>query len=197
MGESLPQISQGLVLCSVKPREGLRRTGWNLKEEVKLRVLNAKCPTPTHKSLMNIIIWNCRDALKPSFKKRVNELVQNHNPAILVVMETRVGGDKAKEITDLLLFDGAIHTNIIGYAGGLWVLWNADRVDIALLSSTEQEIHAEVKVHYTNDSWLFFAMYASPKYVERKVLWKKLISVAELYNMSWVIARDFNEPLLS
>ena len=25
--------------------------------------------------LMNVIIWNCRGALKPSFKKRVRELV--------------------------------------------------------------------------------------------------------------------------
>ncbi|KAL0003964.1 hypothetical protein SO802_011525 [Lithocarpus litseifolius] len=61
-------------------------------------------------------------------------------------METCVRGDRAREITDLLSFDGAIHTDTIGYAGGLWVLWNADRVDIALLSSTEQEIHVEVKV---------------------------------------------------
>ena len=45
------------------------------------------------KIMMNIIIWNCKGALKPSFKKRVGDLVQNHNPAILVVMETHVGGD--------------------------------------------------------------------------------------------------------
>ena len=101
---------------------------------------------------MNVIIWNCRGALKPSFKIRVGELVRSHNPAILVVMETRVRGDRAREITDSLPFDGAFHTETIGYAGGLWVLWNADMVDMALLSSTEQEIHAEVKVHFTNDS---------------------------------------------
>ena len=52
-------------------------------------------------------------------------------------METRVGGDRAREITDLLPFDGAFHTETVGYAGGLWVLWNADKVDVALLSSTE------------------------------------------------------------
>ena len=63
--------------------------------------------------------------------------MQNYNPTILVVMETRVGGDRAREITNLLLFDGAFHTDSIGYAGGLWVLWNAKRVDLALLSSTE------------------------------------------------------------
>ena len=69
--------------------------------------------------LMNVIIWNCRGALKPSFKIRVGELVQSHNPAILVVMETRVGGDRAREITDSLPFDGAFHTETIGYAGDL------------------------------------------------------------------------------
>ena len=104
--------------------------------------------------MMNVIIWNCKGASKPSFKKRVTELVQNHDPAILVVMETRVGGDRAREITDLLPFDRAIHTNTIGYVGGLWVLWNTDMVDISVLSSTEQEIHTEVKVRFTNNSWL-------------------------------------------
>lgn len=132
--------------------------------------------------MMNIIIWNCKGALKPSFKKRVSELVQNHNPAILVVMETRVRGDRAKEITSLLPFDEAIHTNTIGYARSLWVLWNADRVDITLLSKTEQEIHAEVKVRFTNVSWLLSSVYASPRNAERQILWRNLMSVAELHN---------------
>uniref|UniRef100_A0A7N2LFW7 DUF4283 domain-containing protein n=1 Tax=Quercus lobata TaxID=97700 RepID=A0A7N2LFW7_QUELO len=136
-------------------------------------------------------------ALKPSFKKRVGDLVQNHNPDILVVMETCVEGDKTREITNLLPFDGAIHTDTIGYAGGLWVLWNVDRVEIALLSRTEQEIHAEVKVRFTNVSWLLSAVYASPRNAERQVLWINLMSVANLHNMPWVIAGDFNEPLLS
>ena len=57
-----------------------------------------------------------------------------------------LGGDRAREITDSLPFDGAFHTETIGYAGGLWVLWNVDRVELAMLLSTEQEIHVEVKV---------------------------------------------------
>lgn len=111
-----------------------------------------ECPTFLISFLMNIIIWNCRGALKPSFKKHVRELVQFHDPSILVVMETRVGGDRAREITCFLPFDRAIHINTIGYARGLWVLWKADKVDISLLSSTKQEIHTEVKVRFTNNS---------------------------------------------
>ena len=68
---------------------------------------------------MNVIVWNYRGALKPNFQRHVNELVRIHNPVILVVMETRVRGDKAKEIIDRLPFDGAILAKTIGYAGGI------------------------------------------------------------------------------
>ena len=101
---------------------------------------------------MNVIIWNCKGVMKPSFKKCVSKLVQSHSPAILVVMETRVERARAREITDSLPFDEAFYTETIGYAGGLWILWNANRVELVVLSSTEQEIHAEVNVRFTNDS---------------------------------------------
>ena len=51
-------------------------------------------------------------------------------------METRVGGKRAKEITDKLPFDGAIHMDPIGYASGLWVLWKLDKVEVSSLAST-------------------------------------------------------------
>ena len=57
--------------------------------------------------------------MKPSFQSDVRELITNYDPTILVIMETRIGSDKAKEITDRLPFQGAIHTDTIGYAGGL------------------------------------------------------------------------------
>ena len=64
---------------------------------------------------MNIILWNCRGASKPSFQKPVDELVRYHNPAMLVVMETCVGADKAKGIIDRFPIDGSIHTDTLGF----------------------------------------------------------------------------------
>ena len=52
-------------------------------------------------------------------------LFNNVGPAILVVMETHIGGVRAREITDRLPFENAIHTDTIGLAGGLWMLWNS------------------------------------------------------------------------
>ena len=112
------------------------------------------------------------------------------------MMETKVGGECTREITVKLPFDGAIHTDTIRYAGGLWVLRNADKVEISSLANTEQEIHIVVKVRSLNSSWLFTAVYASLKSAERQILWNNLMRIAELQNMSWVIAGDFNEPLV-
>ncbi|XP_075633671.1 uncharacterized protein LOC142606161 [Castanea sativa] len=111
-------------------------------------------------------------------------------------METRLGGDRTKEITDRLPFDGAIHTDTIGYAGGLWLLWNSDKVEVEWLAKTEQEIHVEVKVLSSNLAWLFSTIYASPRSEERCILWENLTKVAELHNKAWVMARDFNKPLM-
>ena len=77
-----------------------------------------ECPAPVHHLSMNIIIWNSRGTLKPNFQSHVCDLVHDHNLAIMVVMETKIGGARAKVITDRLPFDGAIHTNTIGYVGG-------------------------------------------------------------------------------
>lgn len=61
-------------------------------------------------------------------------------------METHLGGERAKDIIDSLSFDGAIHTDTICYMGGLWLLWNSNKVEVSLLSKIEQEIHTTIKV---------------------------------------------------
>ena len=93
---------------------------------------------------MTWLEWNLREA--------VRELSQAHSPSIMVIIETHLGGPRAKEITNKLPFDGVIHTETIGYARGLWLLWNSDRVEITPLGNTEQEIHVVVKVCPLNTS---------------------------------------------
>ena len=86
---------------------------------------------------MKILMWNCRRALNPEFKRRVCELVTNHYPSIMVITETRVGGERAEKIIEGFPFDGFITTDTIGYAGGLWILWNKEDVEISLLANTK------------------------------------------------------------
>ena len=51
-------------------------------------------------------------------------MVANHRPSIMVITETKVGGERAEKIIEGFPFDGFITTDTIGYAGGLWILWN-------------------------------------------------------------------------
>ncbi|XP_030963126.1 uncharacterized protein LOC115984297 [Quercus lobata] len=95
---------------------------------------------------MNVLMWNYRGELKPDFKRRIFEMVVNHNMAIMVIMKTRMGGDRAERIIANLPFDGFITTKTTDYARGLWVLWKKDEAEIELLASTEQEIHATIKL---------------------------------------------------
>ena len=126
-----------------------------------------ECLTTVHHLIMKIIIWNSRGTLKPNFQSHIRDLVQNHDPAIMVIMETKLGGARAKEITDKLPFDRAIHTEPIGYVEGLWLLWNLDRVEVEALANTKQEIHVELKVCPSNLTWILSANYASPRSEER------------------------------
>ena len=118
----------GVIEHRLTPSLGRRRTvamlekiGWNSKKVVDLLPPHKECPTPNLSLIMNIIVWNSRGILKPNFQNHMRELARNHNLAILV-METRLGGARAKEITDRLPFDGAIHTETVGFTGGLWLL---------------------------------------------------------------------------
>ena len=147
-------------------------------------------------SIMNILIWNYRGALNPNFRSIVTGMVSSYSPAIMIISETKTSGERAKGIVDRLPLDGAIFANTIGLTRGLWFLWDFAQVDIAELSSTEQEIHVVVTPSYSNNPWLLSAIYASPRYVERHLLWENLEAISGLHSLSWVIVGDFNEVLM-
>ena len=116
----------------------MEKIGWSLRRVAALLSPYDVFPSPNLSLSMNIIVWNSKGVLKPNFQNHVRELARIHNPAILVIMETRLGGARAKEITNRLPFDGAIHTETVGFTGGLWLLWNYDLVEVVHLANTEQ-----------------------------------------------------------
>ena len=172
----------------------LRSLGWSMVDAAMMNPSSSETPLRQFVK-MNILMWNCRGALNPDFKRRIFEMAVNHQPSIMVISETRIGGERAERIIEGLPFDGFITTDTIGYAGGLWVLWKKDDAEVTLLASTEQEIHATVKVCSSNLTWLIFAIYASPRLVERRILWSNLSIVAKLHKLPWLLLGDFNEVL--
>ena len=68
-------------------------------------------------------------------------------------------------------------------------------MDVIELSSTKQEMHAII-LSTSKPSWLLLAMYGSPRFVERRLLWDNPKLVAGHHSMPWVVAGDFNEVLM-
>lgn len=75
--------------------------------------------------------------MKPQFKKTVMDLVEWHTPILMVITETRLSGAKAVEIIETLPFNGFVVADTIGFAGGIWLLWRTDQVQVDVLESTE------------------------------------------------------------
>ncbi|XP_075654049.1 uncharacterized protein LOC142624370 [Castanea sativa] len=148
-----------------------------------------------------------------SFKDAVGHirnLVQEHNPAILVVMETKLGVDRAKAITDRLPMDGAIHTNTIRYFGGLWLLWNSNLVEVELLAKTEQEIHVEVKLSWVivgdfNESLIDEDKFGGRGvHINRSLAFKECLDRCSMVDMrffgpryTWTNKRDISNLILA
>ena len=121
--------------------------------------------------IINTLIWNCRGALSPSFCNNIKDMVRihSHSLAIMIIMETKVCGDRARWIVDRLPMDGAIIANSIGLLDGLWLLWDSNQVEVIELSLIEQEIHATVSFS-SKPPWLLSAIYGSPRFAERCLL---------------------------
>ena len=141
--------------------------------------VSTTCPN----NLMNILVWNCRGAMKPKFRKTVMDLVAWHDPILMVITETRLSGARANEIIEGLPFDGVAVADTIGFVGGIWMLWRADRIQVDVLTTMEQEIHALIQVRAHTFNWLISAIYANPRFAERCVLWENLKILASLHNL--------------
>ncbi|GLU06569.1 hypothetical protein SLE2022_235930 [Rubroshorea leprosula] len=93
---------------------------------------------------IKIISWNCRGALKAGFRKGVMDLKRIHNPAMLLILETKISGQNAREVADSLGFPKSCIVNSDGLVGGLWLLWDDSRLTVDILSTSNQAIHAVI-----------------------------------------------------
>lgn len=63
---------------------------------------------------------------------------------IMVFSETRISKENAETAARSLGFHGDFATDPVGYNGGLWMFWDTAAVNVTILGSTSQEIHAMV-----------------------------------------------------
>ncbi|KAH0969095.1 hypothetical protein GBA52_029045 [Prunus armeniaca] len=122
------------------------------------------------------------------------DLIHSHHMDILFIFEPRISGGKATSIAQSLGFSNFEIVDATGFSGGLWLLWDATRVHVDILGTSNQSISASV-AWPSQSPWLFTAVYASPCGIKRGKLWEYLSFIADNQHLPWLIAGDFNEML--
>lgn len=129
---------------------------------------------------MKLILWNSRGTCRPSFVRVARDIIREHHPVILAIVETRAFADRANQIVNKLGFSKAFVVDPVGFSGGLWLLWNPLFVDISCTSYSRWSIHDVVSLVNSplSQPWLLSSVYGSPNHAIRQHLWAELEAVS-------------------
>ncbi|KAH9617315.1 hypothetical protein KSS87_016189 [Heliosperma pusillum] len=141
---------------------------------------------------ISCLVWNIQGSSNRAKIAALKEVIKTYKPSVVALLETRMGGDQAIKIGNILGFDGHARVNAAGFSGGIWVYWRTDFVSVQPITEHEQYITMEIS-RRGETPWFFSAVYASHNPSNRKELWKELEEFARINKQPWLMAGDFNE----
>ncbi|KAL7249654.1 hypothetical protein ACSBR1_011776 [Camellia fascicularis] len=122
----------------------------------------------------------------------MRELISNHKPEILILMEKKVPFSSMVNFFNNMGFTAATIVDPVGRVGGIWLLWDTTHVSTRASTVTNQVIQATIhKEDY--EEWILSAVYASPHSTQRDELWNNLEETARSMEKPWLVAGDFND----
>ncbi|CAN1160041.1 Putative ribonuclease H protein At1g65750 [Linum perenne] len=96
--------------------------------------------------MISFLSWNCRGAGHKNFVSALKHYVQGYNPKMVAVLEPRISGERGNKIRRKLGFNFSFIEEAQGFKGGIWLLWSDPLLKVPIISSTNQFIHAKVKL---------------------------------------------------
>ena len=97
---------------------------------------------------LKILIWNCKGAAHDGFQNKCYNLVQQHNPMVFFISETRMCKDDAKNLTSSLGFPCAHILDGEDSGGGMWLLWDNSRLQVDLVPGLSTSVQATISLPY-------------------------------------------------
>lgn len=113
-----------------------------------------------------------------AFARHMQELIRFHAPDVLLLLETKVTGDAADHVCASLKFLKIHRIDENGFKGGIWLLWNPNKVMIDVVHETDEAIRAVIQVIPSMHAWFLTGIYASPTRFKRLSLWSELSELA-------------------
>ncbi|OMO51421.1 hypothetical protein CCACVL1_29805 [Corchorus capsularis] len=87
-----------------------------------------------------VLCYNARGAANPAFDQTIENLVTQYEPDLLIITETRVSGDKARDI------GGKSWIELEGFSEGIWILWDPANVEGDFIHGSRHEMTLKFKV---------------------------------------------------
>ncbi|CAN1744115.1 LINE-1 retrotransposable element ORF2 protein, partial [Linum perenne] len=134
---------------------------------------------------------NCRGAGSKSFLNALNFYLQNHKPAIVVILEPRISGLRGQTVRKKIGFQNSFVVEAEGFRGGIWLMWNDADFTIRVLDSSSQFNHVSVEWEL-GKSCVLTLVYASPQLSRRRLLWQDLARLGRSTSLAWMALGDFN-----
>lgn len=141
---------------------------------------------------ISCMVWNVQGAGNRNFVSALKEVVREHKPNVIALVETHMAGTQAQKIATILGYMGHTRVDAMGFSGGIWIYWKPELVTVEPILKHNQHITMDItRVGAT--PWYFTAVYASPDPTKRKELWAELQEFSRTHNKPWLIAGDFND----
>lgn len=137
--------------------------------------------------------WNFRGAGSGEFACEMKEIMREHIPHVIILLEPRTSGDTTDTIYKKLgkkkWMKKWIRSEAAGFSGNVFVMWDDVQISLKLVYAHRFFLHMEVRLA----SWLdreLTVVYANPNPSIKRHLWDKLDEIKPRH--PWVLMRDFN-----
>lgn len=129
-------------------------------------------------------------------QKELKAFIIENKISILALLENRVKEQKARSIIEKIAKGLAWHANYhYSTRGRIWILWDMKKLNIQLISLTDQIIHGYIKCLNMTNEFYFTVVYGLHTVEDRRGLWLQLSYLANGIQNPWLIMGDFNTIL--
>ncbi|XP_056698701.1 uncharacterized protein [Spinacia oleracea] len=102
---------------------------------------------------ISCLVWNVQGAGDRTFVSALRDMVNTHQPNVLVLVKTHIGGSQAQHISFVLGYTGHSRVDAVGFSGGIWVYWRSKVVTVEPILKHNQHITMNITRIGASHTW--------------------------------------------
>lgn len=138
------------------------------------------------------LVWNCRGVDQQGTLLQLKMLIVEHRPQVVALLKICMHSQNLFCYFHSTYLSNMIAREAHGYAGGIWLFWDREAVQLDGVTIHKQVV--SVLVHEKNKhQWMLSIVCASLRPIVRKDLWRYNLDMGAQINIPWVLIGGFNQ----